>query len=833
MQNRVAPLKSKFSILIKNQVLIILMIIMGGGTSVVLPKAKAAVPEAGHGIRRAGQASTPGVIKTKTKNFLGTWSEQGVYSRSSISKKWIKLASPATDITAGDLDGDGIDDLIGIWPGHAGVWVKYSSSGAWTRLSTTASWIAAGDMNGDGRPDFVGNWANKGVYFRDSSSRSWTKIAAPATQITAGDLDRDGVDDLIGIWPNYEGVWVKYSSSKTWASLSTTADWIAAGDVNGDNHVEFIGTWSGQGVYYKDLARGSWVKLASAATRIAAGDLDGDGTDDLIGIWPAQGGVWVRYSKTNTWAKLSSTADSLAAGKMIAPSASSRKFYEIRAPVGGKILGEDIEEKNFVDLSGKGPGGGKFIFQKQENLIPGEGRVQEGRETPREQGKTPREGRPRFRWFGINEILLVVILLGFFLGFKFLFKTYWNPLSLGSLIWFFSVLCSVVGPVQFPPLTSKTVVFIATSFLALLSGALMQFYAGAKGPARVQKDGHPAGIDQKRVFQAILGLSLLGSFAPPLMVYHLHKTGNLNLLWDIKGHLSLRILTLPSAGPMQYPLLSSLFLSLNIAALVLAGLFFVSSAKLKKYIFFWPLANITIAGLILQGRALLVWGLMVFISSLIFAKAFFKKEKLKLNAKYAVSLLLIVAILILIRVWKLGSFKGDELLMGSQYEHLLRWGVNTPGFYSALSFYDYFCSPVRALSEFLEKGRPEMSWGAYTFKPFFKYFLRQDSSLYYAGVPPLGFNVFSYLREIYVDFGFLGLIFFNLILGFLAAFCFFKSKEKTTLVYHVLLSFLTTFLLFSIWIPLTSVTTFWSSLLISGVIGLLIPRKHNDEQRTR
>jgi hypothetical protein len=56
------------------------------------------------------------------------------------------MATPASMITAGELNADGIDDLIGIWPSQGGVWVKYSQSGSWAYLSSSADWIAAGKM---------------------------------------------------------------------------------------------------------------------------------------------------------------------------------------------------------------------------------------------------------------------------------------------------------------------------------------------------------------------------------------------------------------------------------------------------------------------------------------------------------------------------------------------------------------------------------------------------------------------------------------------------------------------------------------------------------------
>jgi hypothetical protein len=78
---------------------------------------------------------------------------------------------------------------------------------------------------------------------------------------------------------------------------------------------DFIGTWTGQGVYYRNSANDSWMKMATPASQITAEDLDNDGPDNLVGIWPAQNGVWVKYSSTMSWERLSSTADWIACGK--------------------------------------------------------------------------------------------------------------------------------------------------------------------------------------------------------------------------------------------------------------------------------------------------------------------------------------------------------------------------------------------------------------------------------------------------------------------------------------------------------------------------------------
>jgi hypothetical protein len=84
-------------------------------------------------------------------DLLGAWTGQGVYYLNSMTGQWVQMASPATMITAGDLDGDGIADLIGIWPAQNGIWVKYSNSGTWANLTWTADWIATGKMRANGQ----------------------------------------------------------------------------------------------------------------------------------------------------------------------------------------------------------------------------------------------------------------------------------------------------------------------------------------------------------------------------------------------------------------------------------------------------------------------------------------------------------------------------------------------------------------------------------------------------------------------------------------------------------------------------------------------------------
>jgi hypothetical protein len=338
----------------------------------------------------------------RTEDFVGTWDGQGVYYRNSDSGAFVKLASPASQVTAGDLDCDGIDDIIGIWPGQGGVWAFLSTTKTWVKLGSTPTDIAAGDMDGDGCDEFVGTWDGQGVYYLTAIGGSWVRLATPATLIAVGDLDGDHTDDLVGIWPTQGGVWAKYASSGAWTKLSSTARDITVGDMNGDGRDDLLATWDGQGVYYRDSLSGGWIKMASQADRVTCGDLDADGKDDLIGIWPTQGGVWAMYSKSGTWARLSSTARDISAGAMRAQVAAGvvsgtpdemmmpvdRVLEELPMPMGGREEGPEVAPLK-RDLSDLGPGGMRFVFVETVNLNP-------ELDTAAEMKRPPGPGEPGF-----------------------------------------------------------------------------------------------------------------------------------------------------------------------------------------------------------------------------------------------------------------------------------------------------------------------------------------------------------------------------------------------------------------------------------------------------
>ena len=256
-----------------------------------------------------------------------TQADPGVSPTTQPMKNW-STATTWSDISVGDFDKDGRDDIVGRAASGAWWWLHYdqsSSSFINTRMgwwSADVAWsnVVVGDFNGDGRADIAGR-APSGMWwmlhdtgggtFVSTQMNSWS-TAVTWSDIVVGNFNgaAGGRESIAG--RTSTGTWwmLSYdSASQTFkntklAGWATTVDWleVLAGDFNGDgvddiaarnsNNSWWLLSYDKGSGSFASSKMGTW-STSATWTNIVSADFDGNGAKDIAGQVKGSGVWWV------------------------------------------------------------------------------------------------------------------------------------------------------------------------------------------------------------------------------------------------------------------------------------------------------------------------------------------------------------------------------------------------------------------------------------------------------------------------------------------------------------------------------------------------------------
>ena len=236
-------------------------------------------------------------------------------------------ASEPSSIKTGDINGDGLQDLIAATytSSNVSVFLNTTTPGALTptfsaRTDFTTGngpyYVSIADLNGDGKPDLVtANYlgANLSVFFNTTPTNASTPTFSARTDfslgfnpysVTIGDLNGDGKPDLVATNVFGSNVSVLFNttttgnaaptfSAKTDFTTATNPDDVSIADLNGDGKPDLAVATQGStnvSVLFNTTPTGNATPTFSAKTdftvgnisfSVSIGDINGDGKPDM------------------------------------------------------------------------------------------------------------------------------------------------------------------------------------------------------------------------------------------------------------------------------------------------------------------------------------------------------------------------------------------------------------------------------------------------------------------------------------------------------------------------------------------------------------------------
>ncbi|MEZ5941526.1 MAG: VCBS repeat-containing protein [Planctomycetaceae bacterium] len=231
------------------------------------------------------------------------------------------------DVTVGDFNNDGSDDIAG--RRSTGEWMVGLSNNSRFVTRYAGRWaetgwqqVLTGDFNGDGRQDFAGLYASghwwfslfDGSKFRMNYAGRWSESGWQ--DIVAGDFDGDGLTDIAGI--HETGAWWQGTSTGTSIQTAYKGRWTNSaddqqylvGDFDGDGRDDIAGL-SVDNLWYVNAVRdvdnhrfpkvqwGDWNFASGWQANV--GDVNRDGFADIVGYLPTTKEWYVLISQSNVF----------------------------------------------------------------------------------------------------------------------------------------------------------------------------------------------------------------------------------------------------------------------------------------------------------------------------------------------------------------------------------------------------------------------------------------------------------------------------------------------------------------------------------------------------
>lgn len=395
-------------------------------------------------------------------------------------------------------------------------------------------------------------------------------------------------------------------------------------------------------------------------------------------------------------------------------------------------------------------------------------------------------------------MIIIIIIFNITIGLttSYFFHKKWNtPLSIYTLSWNIPFLLQNLYLVDYYRVTKEASFYIVISYVMFYIGYASNQLIG-KSKTIVKKNGkvtkNCCNIDYKYFETAIIIAIVFSMFGFIGYLFYLYKIFG-NWLFIMINPYLLREVNVPSIF-FYFMIIFSIGGSILIGLLISVGV----KIKPKYYLIIIPPVGV---GILTGQRILVIYCLTTILISIILFS-----DKMK-NRKLTLFFLSIFLFLFFIYVAQ---------KRGSLERYSNRGKIENSAF---LHIYIYISGSYAAFSEALKNWNGKLQWGVNTFLPLFKIFNLIDPNFINAKLIenrpfvfiPFPFNVYTYLWDIVNDFGYIGIIVFNWVLGVLT-----NKFWNKTMIYNTKITLsrigliaITSYLFYSFISSLSTLSAVW------------------------
>ena len=428
----------------------------------------------------------------------------------------------------------------------------------------------------------------------------------------------------------------------------------------------------------------------------------------------------------------------------------------------------------------------------------------------------------------ITLLSVIITIISVAIG-KYVFKKIFNPIFLYTSSWLFTLALYELNWINYPPVSERTWIIAFVVYLAFLFGVLTLYLSRSlfdrTNLSPSNKNEKPLLLlsDGGKKLKWIINITAIIGLLTALQHWYalINEFGGIAGVF-LKGE-SIYRMRVEGEHLNKIPYLTSL----SFIGIYLSAYYSAYKNKISSLVIL-PLIGIVLSEAANLSRAGVFYAFVLFVIVIVTTKYFFasnpKYSQNRSNKKLIISFVLIsvftVASVIAIKFIR-NPIEGEYQNTSSSMRQFRGSILISP------SLYLYFSSPIVVLEKYLTKLDEEDAYiGENTFYPVYntlsKFNVVDGLSAYPKGYfIPMWTNSATYIRELHVDFGWLGVFLVPYLIGFMSSFFWFKFFDTGKFSMLVLYSMFVVATVFSVFYIVTRLTLWYITIISLLIISLL------------